>query len=194
MREPKMAFALLVTLMLFTGMMAAAAVVGGPDPLPGQPPASKIIVSGSLIADPDLLYSTKPLTMGTKIVINAPYPAPGETYDVLMRGGNFFDSSIAFMFMTMWGGDQLMGQTAIPGLFSAKDHRASVHIGVGTNPGLITMDLVERPEASVPSRRDGHGRRRRLDSSGCASGARQHDRHTRQVRDHELEAGHHGRV
>jgi len=135
-------FALFMILMACIGMMAQAEATGGPV-IPGQPPLSKTVVVGSLTRDPDLVQSTRPVTMGREIVISGPgQTVPQETYDVLMRGGNFFDASIALQWMTMSQGNQFLNQTAIPNMYNVKEHRASAHLGLGTNPALITLDLV----------------------------------------------------
>lgn len=140
-RKARFAFALIIML-VGVCMMAQAEATGGPV-IAGQPPLSKTVVVGSLTRDPDLVQSTRPVTMGREIVISGPgMMVPQETYDVLMRGGNFFDASIALQWTTCWFGNQFFPQTAQPSLFSAKDHRAAAHIGLGTNAALVNLDLV----------------------------------------------------
>jgi len=135
-------FVLLIVLTVGVGAMLQAEAAGGPV-IPGQPPLSKTVVVGALTKDPDLVQSTRPVTMGREIVISGPgMMVPQQTYDTLQRGGNFFDASIALMWTTMWGGNQFFGQTGIPVFFDAKTHRAQAYYGMGTNPALITLDLV----------------------------------------------------
>jgi len=131
-----------VLFMAIVGFTMFAEATGGPV-LPGQPALSKTVAVGALTKDPDLMQSTRPVTMGREIVISGPgMTVPQETYDVLARGGNFFDASIALMWTTMWGGNQFFGQTAIPNMYNAKEKRASAHLGMGTNPALIDLNLV----------------------------------------------------
>jgi gamma-glutamyltranspeptidase/glutathione hydrolase len=131
-----------VMLIAFVGLAVFAEATGGPV-IPGQPPLSKTVVVGALTKDPDLVQSTRPVTMGREIVISGPgMTVPQETYDVLMRGGNFFDASIPLMWTTMWAGNQFFGQTAQPSMYNAKEKRATAHLGMGTNPALIDLNLV----------------------------------------------------
>lgn len=140
-RKPRIAIVLLVA-MAFGAMVAQAENAGGPV-VPGQPPLSKTVIVGDYVKDPDLIKPSKPQTFGTEFAASAPgYYAINLAHDVLVKGGNFFDASVPFMWGVMFGGDQFFGQTAIPSMYNAKEHRASAHLGMGTNPALLTLDFV----------------------------------------------------
>jgi len=141
-RNQRTVFAALIVLMAFLSMMVHAEATGGPV-VPGQPPLSKTVVVGELVRDPDLVQSAKPVTMGREIVISGPgVQVAQQAYDTILKGGNFYDACMAFMWMTACQGGQFMPGTASPALFNAKEHRAAAHVGIGTAPGLLNMDLV----------------------------------------------------
>jgi gamma-glutamyltranspeptidase/glutathione hydrolase len=140
--KSRITIALLITLMLFIGATAYAQAPGGPV-VPGQPPLSKLIVTGSLVADPDLAVGTRQVTTGREIVMSGPgQQVVQEAYDNILKGGNFYDAAMPMMWLTACLGGQFMPGTGMIATYNAKEHRAASYIGVGTAPALLTMDLV----------------------------------------------------
>lgn len=141
-RKRRITISLIITMMVFAGLMVQAQSMGRAA-VPKQPPLSKTVIVGNLIKDPDLVQSAKPPVMGREIVISGPgMPVAQQAYDVFLKGGNFFDAAMPFMWMTANMGGQFMPGTAPAALYHAKEHKAAAHIGVGTAPALLTMDLV----------------------------------------------------
>lgn len=131
-----------LVLMTIVGSTIFAEATGGPK-VAGQPPLSKTVIMGNLVADPDLMYSSRPVTTGKEIVMSGPgQQAVQEAYDVFSKGGNFFDAALPLWWLTACLGGQFMPGTAPSVWYNAKEKRAAAHIGVGTAPALMTMDLV----------------------------------------------------
>lgn len=140
-RKRNFAFALVITLMCI-GMMVQAEAAGGPV-LPGQPPLSKIVVTGSSVRDPDLFIGSKPITMGKEVVMSGPSQSvPQEAYDIWLKSKNIFDAAIPLATLTACLGGQWMPGTAMPAIWDAKNHAYSTYSGNGTAQALMTLDFV----------------------------------------------------
>ncbi len=141
-RNRKAANMVLVALLTLVGMAVFAEAPGGPV-IPGQPPLSKTIVTGNVVRDPDLAVGTRQVTVGREIVMSGPsQQVVQEAYDVILRGGNFYDAVMPSMWLTALLGGQFMHGTGLFSTFNATEHKAAAYIGVGTAPALMTMDLV----------------------------------------------------
>ena len=148
---PKIAL-LLVLVMLITGIALALdepeePAVTSKETIVKQseaPPIDTIVTRyGRIVGNEGegLVEGYRPTIAAKDFTVTGPHwMVPQVVYDVIMRGGNFWDAAVAGMWMTEVTGGQTTPGTAMFSMVVAEEGKAKSYAGMGPAPALATID------------------------------------------------------
>lgn len=88
-----------------------------------------------------LVEGYRPTIAAKDFTVTGPHwMVPQVVYDVIMRGGNFWDAAVAGMWIMEVTGGQTTPGTAMCSMVVAEEGKAKSYCGMGTAPALATID------------------------------------------------------